>query len=181
MGGAIAMRLAAKFPRAFTSLCLIDTAGAESEKGWLQQEMARTGTNPMMEISSVSDYKIMMKIGMSKPPYIPSIFLPLLAEKRINRKNQDAHVMRDILDDLDQREILQKLNFPTLVIWGALDKIMHVNDVKLLTQHIRGSQSFVIPDVGHVPMVEAPALTAQAYLNFLNGILAMGNTGQRDA
>jgi pimeloyl-ACP methyl ester carboxylesterase len=170
MGGAIAMRLAAKLPRAFASLCLIDTAGAESEKGWLQQEMDRTGINPMMEINSVSDYKKMMQIGMSKPPYIPSVFLPLLAEKRIIRKTQDAHVMRDILLDLDQREILNSLNLPTFIIWGALDKIMHVNDVGLLTQNIRGSQSFIIPDVGHVPMVEAPALTARGYLNFLNGI-----------
>lgn len=170
MGGAIAMQLVAKLPQAFASLCLIDTAGAESEKGWLQQEIASTGTNPMMEIHSISDYKRMIQIGMSKPPYIPSVFLPLLAEKKIIRRDRDAHVMRDILLDLDQREIMSSLKLPTFIIWGALDKIMHVNDVGLLTQSIGGSQSLVIPDVGHVPMVEAPALTARAYVNFLDGI-----------
>lgn len=170
MGGAIAMRLAHLTPDTFQSLCLIDTAGAESEKGWLQLETMRTGKNPMMEINSVDDYKTMMQIGMSKPPYIPSVFLPLLAKKRIDRKTQDAHVMRDIVLDMDQRQILDQLLLPTLIVWGALDKIMHVNDANFLAQKLHNCETLIIPDVGHVPMVEAPTLVAQRYAEFLESL-----------
>jgi pimeloyl-ACP methyl ester carboxylesterase len=167
MGGAIAMRMAYQCPEMVKSLCLIDSAGAESEKAWLQLETLRTGRNPMMEIASVEDYKNMLKIGMSKPPYIPSVFLTLLAQKKIARKIQDAHVMRDILRDLDQRSILASLRLPCLIVWGGLDKIMHVADAALLAEKIQDSQVLIIPDVGHVPMVEAPNLVAARYIHFV--------------
>ena len=170
MGGAIAIRLAHQHPQWFKSLTLIDTAGAASEPSWLQQESTRTGKNPMMAISSLDDYKTMMQIGMNKPPYIPSVFLGLLAEKRIAKKTQDHHVLQDILTDLDQSQITNQLRLPTLIIWGELDKITHVNDAKVLAQKIVGSELLIIPHIGHVPMVEAPTLVAQRFLHFIKKI-----------
>ncbi|MBI3728576.1 MAG: alpha/beta hydrolase [Burkholderiales bacterium] len=170
MGGALAMQLVLKRPDLFSSLALIDTAGAECQKSWLQLEIIRTGVNPMMQIKNVHEYKTMMRIGMSKPPYIPSIFLPLIAEKRIRRQYQDAHIMRDIEVDMDQRNILEQLQLPTWIALGEQDKIMHVSSAKFLSGKIRESQLRIYPGLGHVPMVENPALLARDYQEFLQSI-----------
>ncbi len=166
MGGAIALRLVHKLPQYFVSLTLIDSAGAESQAGDLQMEILRTGKNPMTAITNVKDYKRMMEIGMSKPPYIPALFLPALTEKRTNKIAQDQHVLRDITVDLDQRDVLSTIKVPTLIIWGEEDKILHLGDATLLEQNITNSTKWILPKIGHVPMVEAPKEVAQACIKF---------------
>jgi pimeloyl-ACP methyl ester carboxylesterase len=162
MGGAIAIHLASISPDLVSSLVLIDAAGVEASQSWLRKHVARTGINPMIE----SDYRAMMRIGMEAPPYIPGIILSALARDFVKHKAINQKIAKDIEQDLDQTGSLSKITAPSLIIWGAADKIFHVDNAELLHQRLTNSRKIVMKGIGHVPMVEAPKQVAAACSSF---------------
>jgi abhydrolase domain-containing protein 6 len=166
MGGAIAIHLASTSPNLISSLVLIDTAGVEASPSWLRQQVAHTGINPMIELRDVSDYRAMMRIGMEAPPYIPGIIISALTRDFVKRKAINQKIVEDIEQDLDQTESLSKIVVPSLIIWGAADKVFHVDNAELLHQRLANSRKIVMEKIGHVPMVEAPKQVASACSSF---------------
>lgn len=166
MGGTIAIHLASTSPNLVASLVLIDAAGVEASPSWLRQHAAHTGINPMIELRDASDYRAMMRIGMEAPPYIPGIILSALARVFVKRKAINQKIVKDIERDLDQTGSLSKIVAPSLIIWGATDKVEHVDNAELLHQRLTNSRKIVMEGVGHVPMVEAPKQVAAACSSF---------------
>lgn len=183
MGGAIALRLAAVAPHLVSSLVLIDAAGVEASPSWLRMHMERTGSNPMIELRDASDYREMMRIGMEVRPYIPGIIVAALAREFVRRGAIHRKVAQDIEKDLDQTESLANIVAPSLIIWGAADKVLHVDNAELLHRSLPGSRKIVLEKVGHVPMVEAPKQVAALCGSFLAdvGRKASGANMHRDA
>lgn len=171
MGGAIAMRLAATSPNLVSSLVLIDTAGVEASPSWLRQHVSDTGINPMTELRDASDYRAMMRIGMEAPPYIPGIIISALARDFVKRKAINQKIAKDIEQDSDQTGALSKILAPSLIIWGAADKVMHVDNAEFLHQRLANSRKIVMEKIGHVPMVEAPKQVASACSSFFAGMV----------
>lgn len=166
MGGAVAIHLAAISPDRVSSLVLIDAAGAEASPSWLRQHVARTGSNPMIELRNASDYRAMMRIGMETPPYIPGIIIAALARAFVKREAINRKIANDIERDLDQIENLSSIVAPTLIVWGREDRILHVDNAELLHQRLPNSRKIVIDGIGHVPMVEAPKQVAAICSSF---------------
>jgi pimeloyl-ACP methyl ester carboxylesterase len=160
MGATVAIIYTHIHPDLVQSLILIDAGGVERTPSEMRREIERTGIHPMMAIDSVADYKRLVRYGMNKPPYIPNFFLKLLAADKISRRTVESKVFNDVLIDLDQTAILPTLRLPTLIIWGKLDRIVHVDDADLLHEQIKNSEKVILDDIGHVPMVEAPQATA---------------------
>lgn len=166
MGGAIAIKLTSTSPNLVSSMILIDAAGVEASPSWLRQQMASTGINPMIEIDDAADYRAMVRIGMAAPPYIPGMMLSALARAFIKRKAINQKIAKDIEQDLDQTESLAKIIAPALIIWGAADKVLHVDNAELLHQRLVNSRKLIMEGIGHVPMVEAPKQVATACRSF---------------
>ncbi|WP_167087115.1 alpha/beta fold hydrolase [Massilia frigida] len=160
MGAAIALRMAADSPDRIASLVLIDAAGAETSPSWLRQQFADSGNNPMVAIRNTAGYKKMIGIGMEKPPYIPGFLLAALARNYVAREEINLRIARDIETDLDQRPLLGSIGAPSLIIWGAQDRVVHVDDAQTLHAGLRNSEKVVLAGIGHVPMVEAPKQVA---------------------
>jgi pimeloyl-ACP methyl ester carboxylesterase len=160
MGGAIALRMAADSPDNIASLILIDAAGAETTPSELRRQIAASGVNPMVDIRSTADYRKMISLGMSKPPYIPGFLLGALARRNIGRSAINQRIARDIERDLDQRHVLGSISARTLIIWGAQDKVVHLDDAHTLRTRLRNRDLVVLPGLGHVPMVEDPKRVA---------------------
>ncbi|MFB9240393.1 alpha/beta fold hydrolase [Massilia antarctica] len=160
MGGAVALRMAADSPGSIASLVLIDAAGAETSSSWLRQQFSDAGTNPMVAIHNTADYKKMIGIGMEKPPHIPDFLLAALARSYMAREEINLRIARDIETDLDQRRVLGVIDAPSLIIWGAQDKVVHVDDAQTLHSGLRNSEKVVLEGIGHLPMVEAPKQVA---------------------
>lgn len=166
MGGTIAIHLAAISPNLVASLVLIDAAGFEASPSWLRQHVAHTGINPMIELRDASDYRAMMCIGMVAPPYIPGLILSALARVFVKRKAINQKIVKDIERDLNQTGSLAKIVAPSLIIWGAADKIEHVDNAEFLHQRLTNSRKIVMEGIGHVAMVEAPKQAAAACSTF---------------
>jgi pimeloyl-ACP methyl ester carboxylesterase len=56
---------------------------------------------------------------------------------------------------------------PTLVIWGARDAIVPLGGADWLARELPGARLAVIPEAGHVPMLDRPAEFTAALRGFL--------------
>jgi len=167
MGAAVAMRMAHAQPDRVRSLILIGAGGAESTPSELRREFDRTGVHPMMGIRSLEDYKALIKWGMNKPPYIPGMFLSVLADEKILRRDIERKIILDAARDMDQADILPHITQKTLILWGSADRVVHPDDAELLRSRIALSRKVILDGIGHVPIVEAPALCARHCAAFL--------------
>ncbi|MCS6989904.1 MAG: alpha/beta hydrolase [Chloroherpetonaceae bacterium] len=66
------------------------------------------------------------------------------------------------------RSRLKEMKTPTLVIWGANDKFIPVKYANVVQREIPNSRLVLIPECGHVPMVEKPREFFEAVDNFIN-------------
>jgi pimeloyl-ACP methyl ester carboxylesterase len=74
-------------------------------------------------------------------------------------------------DDFDERERLSDIQEPTIVICGTEDKMTPLRFSQYLVDNILESRLEVIPDAGHMVMLEKPQEVAQVLTAFLEGIL----------
>ena len=63
--------------------------------------------------------------------------------------------------------MLQKIVNPTLILWGAEDRIIHVNNAEIFNRLIANSKKVVLEGIGHAPMLESPERSAEIYLDFI--------------
>ena len=60
---------------------------------------------------------------------------------------------------------------PTLILWGARDRLIPPDNAERFHHDIAGSRLDVFPDLGHVPQEEDPSRTAAAAAAFLGEAL----------
>jgi len=63
---------------------------------------------------------------------------------------------------------LSNVSVPTLILFGAHDKVVPPENAELLQKQIRGSQIAIIPDAGHFFPIEVPEAASQIVIDFLN-------------
>lgn len=66
-------------------------------------------------------------------------------------------------------EQMRRLTMPTLVMWGAEDKLIPVRAANWFAGAIPGAKKVVYPSVGHIPMEEVPDQSAADVGAFLAG------------
>ncbi|HEY5288298.1 MAG TPA: alpha/beta hydrolase [Solirubrobacteraceae bacterium] len=59
--------------------------------------------------------------------------------------------------DYPIRERLPEIACPTLIVWGAEDKVIPVSDASVFEELIPNSRKVIFEDTGHVAMLERPA------------------------
>jgi pimeloyl-ACP methyl ester carboxylesterase len=59
--------------------------------------------------------------------------------------------------DYDFRDRVPEIACPTLVVWGDRDRVITVRDADVYTELIANARKVILPDTGHVPMLERPA------------------------
>jgi pimeloyl-ACP methyl ester carboxylesterase len=62
---------------------------------------------------------------------------------------------------------LHRIQVPTLVLWGENDKLLPKSYASTWQDSIPDSRAAVIPECGHLPQIEKPAVTASHILAFL--------------
>jgi len=170
MGGAVATKLTYIQPEIVLSLILIDSYGTIKTPSYIHNLVEETGHNPMLEINSRDDYKTMLSLAMVKPPFIPGFMLDVLVENMKEKLVLNKKILKDSENDSDLSYILPKLKSPSLVIWGAEDNVLHVDNADVFSSELNYCRKVVIERTGHVPMVEEPKITATYITEFINKI-----------
>jgi 3-oxoadipate enol-lactonase len=98
---------------------------------------------------------------------------PQLVEQA--RQIMAASSLEGVLGDLvalkerpDSTPTLSEITVPTLLLPGAQDQIIPLQEAQAMHAAIRGSVLEVIPDAGHLPNLENPAVFNTAIRRFLN-------------
>ena len=167
MGGAISVAYAAKYPKEVKSLWLVDSAGFWSAGIHEALAGATLENNPLL-VNNNEDFYNMYDFVMYKPPYLPKSVKAVFAQERIANKELHAKILKQIVtDNVEERaKVIAQYKIPTLVVWGEKDQIIKPETVKLIKEIIPQSEVIMMPEVGHVPMVEALDKTADDYKAF---------------
>ena len=167
MGGAISVAYAAKYPKEVKSLWLVDSAGFWSAGIHEALAGATLENNPLL-VNNNEDFYNMYDFVMYKPPYLPKSVKAVFAQERIANKELHAKILEQIVtDNVEERaKIIAQYKIPTLVVWGEKDQIIKPETVNLIKEIIPQSEVIMMPEVGHVPMVEALDKTADDYKAF---------------
>jgi pimeloyl-ACP methyl ester carboxylesterase len=182
LGGLVAFRLALSEPTRVTALVLVDSAGLGSAVN-----PAFTSVNvPLLGEAAIPFWRTSVgayqrawgrtALLFAHPP--GSVPREWLAEQcRLARSPGylEAHltVLRALVDPGGQREVLVDrlplLEIPTLVVWGARDRVFPESQAKDAAARLRRGSLAVIPDCGHLPHVECPDRFVAALDEFLLG------------
>ncbi len=165
MGGAIALSYAARHPQEVHSLWLIDSAGtAEAPPSELAKILLSGGRNPLM-VETRADYPRMLDFALVDKPWIPQSVMDVLADERIANAPLERQVFAQIAAD-SVSDAATGLAVPTLITWGADDRVLDPGTVPILQRKLAHAQAIVMPHVGHAPMIEKPEQTAEDYVRF---------------
>lgn len=170
MGGMIALHYGKRYPADTASLWLLDPAGMFSApQTELFKHALQTSHNPL-QIRSTDDLAFLLSKVAAKPPFIPRPILDVYARKQIaNRTVQDRALAALMKSDTEKR--IAGLNLPALIVWGGQDQLVHPAGAEILHKLLPNSTVVIMPGIGHVPMVEAPARTAADYLRFQDALV----------
>jgi pimeloyl-ACP methyl ester carboxylesterase len=145
MGGLVCARLAAERPELVHALVLIAPAGAP-------------------ELRSLASYaKGLARTFLSARPGL----LRTIAEDAI-RTGPEALLHGALF--ATGAGFAGEVRAPTLLVWGARDRLMPVELAADWQRAIPGARLEVIESAGHVPMVEAPSAFAACLLEFLDDL-----------
>jgi pimeloyl-ACP methyl ester carboxylesterase len=167
MGGFVAVDLALHHPDRVEKLVLVAAAGLSVEHMRNDRAMVAlrrlerliTGYNGF--ISTRSDLmsrraglrRQLLRLVAAHPERLPA---PIVSEQ-LKASGKPGFVDAvEALTTYPIRSRLPEIACPTLIIWGANDRLVPVGDAARFARGIAGSRKLVYADTGHVPMLERP-------------------------
>ena len=174
MGGYIAGNFSSQYPEQVKNLWLISPFGVVGAQKSEMFTAIQNGQNPMVLPRTELEFTQLLDFLFVDPPYIPAPIikhLAMKAEQRITLKTkifEEIHRMKDgqAYPDSPLDDVLIKYNGPVLVSWGEKDRVLHVSGASILKKVMPQAQVNIMKNVGHLPMMENPKVTANAFLTF---------------
>lgn len=167
MGGFIVSKYAAAYPEDVASLWLLAPAGTEAALDTpLMRHYRKTGEVPLL-VNTIGAFAGLLKVVTHRPSVLPHSLRRRLAQRAVADFELHSQIFREICDDSALLEPeLPGIAAPTLVVWGAEDRVLNAAAAGVIGGLILGSEVVVMPGVGHLPMVERPRAVARDYLRF---------------
>jgi pimeloyl-ACP methyl ester carboxylesterase len=110
--------------------------------------------------------------------YLPRYFAPAVYRERpelvervraiMQKQNPRgcAQLVRGMKERLDSHDLLEDVRVPAVIVAGAEDVYLKPQTLRETADAIRGAAFVELQGVGHLPMLEAPADTANALASF---------------
>lgn len=167
MGAWIAASFAASHPDRVRALWLQDAFGVMSApQSEVMTEYLEGGTNPFT-VESMKDYANLVDLMFVKRPHVPYALARAGYLNTARLKDELPRMQREFLrDSVPLDELAPRLTMPVLIEWGEGDRATHPDGARTLHERIPGSTLVTHPDVGHLPMLEAPTLVVQTFQEF---------------
>ena len=167
LGGLVATLVASREPDGVRRLVLMDPAGVAAPEPSGLDSLLAAGANPLVPTTR-AEYDRLLDLVFAGDPEIPGPARDVLAAQARDR----APFLRALFDDIrgdegDVRPILPTVRQPTLVVWGALDRVLSPSAGPVWAESLPDARLVVLPGVGHAPMMEAPAESARLAAGFL--------------
>lgn len=180
MGGHIAGAYTIMFPEQVKSVAFIDNAGITSPKESEMQARLAHGENPLL-VEDYEQYQSMMTMIFVKKPWAPEPVYRYFAEQAIAHEKFNAKVWKDLQDvPFPLEPELEQIQKPVMILWGDHDRLRDVSSVDVMKAKMPLAKVTILKDVGHLPMLERPSESADAYLEFLRSTADSSPPGRAD-
>ena len=171
LGGQIAWATALALPKRVVSLVLVDAAGypLQPQSIPIGFRLARTpGLRRVMEFvlpRGIVDSSLRNVYG--DPSKVSSELVDRFYELTLRQGNRAALTIRmDQILSGDASQI-KTLKVPTLILWGAKDRLIPLENARRFESDIANSKLVVFDNLGHVPQEEDAQATVKAVRQFL--------------
>ncbi len=168
MGGGIALRFARDYPDRVRGLVLVASVAAEVVPNELTAALDR-GENLLVPDSHDKTDEFLRTVT-ARPPRVPRAVQRYVTSERVARQAQLDTFFRAWRAAADVPADLEAISAPTLVIHGALDRIVHPATADLLTARLPRARRVILSGIGHVPQLEAPSAVARLIAAFCAGL-----------
>jgi abhydrolase domain-containing protein 6 len=170
MGGWFAGAYAVRYPAEVLSVGFFDAAGVKSPRSNEVMKIMQKGENPLL-LKDENDFPRLMSLIFANPPFTPYPIKKMFIRDALASKSFNEKTMDEIIPDIfSLEEKLPKIKAPALILWGDKDRILDISSVPVFEKGLKNYKTVIINNCGHVPMLEKPRQTANAYLAFIKSI-----------
>jgi len=161
MGGAIALDFSARYPSRVLGLVLVGTGATLRVSAALMRTTSHLETFP-------EAIKLLTRLsfGPQTDARLKELASRRLAEIRLPVLHGDLLAC----DAFEGSQQLAAITAPTLILCGTADKMTPPVHSVFLRDHIAGARLELVPDAGHMVMLEKPELVAGLLSDFLDSI-----------
>ena len=168
MGGNIAGVFAARYPEITMSLWLLSPGGVDSAQPSERDILMEKGEN-ILVAKTVEDFERTYNFCFVNPPKLPGFIKKYLAKNTAAGSELAEKIYNDLANQSTPLEsALNKITIPTLILWGDQDRLTHVSGASILESLMPNAKAIEMNNIGHIPMMENPELSAKYYLEFHN-------------
>jgi 3-oxoadipate enol-lactonase len=167
MGGYAALNFARLFPEKVSALILADTSAAEDSKEKRESRFSLVEKVREKDVEILIDEMLPNVISAHTKNTNKELVADLENEFKKASKDGVIASLLGMAERKDHTEFLGQIDVPTLLIFGAEDKITNLDPAKTLNSKIENSTLITIPDAGHYSNLEQPDLFNKAIVDFL--------------
>lgn len=170
MGGGIAAKMTLLQPELVSSLTLMAASGVHYKTSDMDK-LVVMGNNPLV-INKQDDFDALIDFATYRRPLLTRPVVEFLGERAMKDRALHLRIFNEVLvEDLDFLMLdLPDLKPPTLVLWGEKDRVLHPDNARLFQRYVPGVRVRTFADVGHMPMVEIPEVSANAVMEFIDAV-----------
>lgn len=180
LGGGVALQFAYQFPQMTRRLALMSSGGLGREVDPILRACALPGAQ--LVLPAVCNGAILglgrlisqlaMQLGYEPSPEMVELARSYAAVAETDARSAFVHTLRSVVDVWGQRgDATDRLylaeNLPTMILWGANDRIIPVAHGHAAAEEIPGARLEVLADAGHFPHRDDPDRVAELLLGFV--------------
>ena len=170
MGGTIAALFALQHPERVVSVAFIGAPhGIRSPQRSTMDGLIEAGQRPLVA-HDAAGFHAMMDLVFEKRPFLPYPILHATEQSALRNAASNTRLWDAQLKDryLLEQNLGKLQQHPTLVLWGESDRVFDRSGLLPLQKLLPQAHAEALPGIGHLPMMEAPAETAQRYARFIS-------------
>ncbi len=157
LGGIIAQEFYGRYPERVRTLVLADTSrGGGAEEELVRNRKLETRLKAIAEQTprQIAEHRAPALLRAAAPLDLVREAVEIMAEIR----PAGYRFAAEALAEADETSILARIAVPTLLIWGADDRITPLGEGRRMAATIPGSRLEVIPDAGHLCYLERASI-----------------------
>jgi pimeloyl-ACP methyl ester carboxylesterase len=161
LGGEVAWRVATLAPARVDRLILVDATGYAFKPELIPLGFRMTRVPVLNRIGEYLTPRVLVEQSVrdvyADPSRVTGALVDRYFELLTRQGNRHALNLRmeEVARDLEPERI-KTLKLPTLILWGAKDRLVPPVNAHHFQQDIAGSQLVIFPDLAHVPHEEDP-------------------------
>ncbi len=162
LGGAVALSYAATQPKNLQRLILVDVSGVIHRRDLTQhiiENMHEKNENLLKRATRLLGKFTSHTLDVMESPDLSATLEEVLESPELRSRylGGDPHTIASLaLANFDFSTLIDKVNVPAIILWGANDPTTPIRTGKLLHYILQKTQLNILPESGHNPILEHP-------------------------